>query len=156
MEAARVATSDDIDRMVALTHDLREELQPMKGGVLWAEREARPEPLDAAYAELIERDDARVVVGTIDHAVIGYGIVVLEPLRNGTTLGVVTDLFVEPEARGVSVGETMKDMLVAFCDERGCMGIDALALPGHRAAKNFFETAGFTARAIVMHRRSPA
>jgi GNAT superfamily N-acetyltransferase len=63
---------------------------------------------------------------------------------------------VEPEARGVSVGETMKDMLVAFCDERGCIGIDALALPGHRAAKNFFETAGFTARAIVMHRRSPA
>ncbi len=155
MEAARVATSHDIDRIVALTHDLREELQPMKGGVLWSQREARPEPLDVAYQELIDRDDALVVVGTIDHAVIGYGIVILEELRNGSRLGIVTDLFVEPEARGVSVGETMKDVLVGFCDERGCIGIDALALPGHRAAKNFFETAGFTARAIVMHRRSP-
>ncbi len=32
------------------------------------------------------------------------------------------------------------------------MGVDTLALPGHRAAKNFFEESGFTARALVMHR----
>ena len=30
---------------------------------------------------------------------------------------------------------------------------DAMALPGHRATKNFFEAHGFTARALVMHRR---
>ena len=29
----------------------------------------------------------------------------------------------------------------------------ALALPGHRATKNFFEGQHFTARALVMHRR---
>jgi hypothetical protein len=46
----------------------------------------------------------------------------------------------------------MAGELVAFCAGRGCVGIDALALPGHRAAKNFFEESGFTARAIVMHR----
>ena len=34
---------------------------------------------------------------------------------------------------------------------RGASAVDAFALPGHRAAKNFFETAGFTARALVMH-----
>ena len=33
----------------------------------------------------------------------------------------------------------------------GCVGVDSFALPGHRAAKNFFEESGFTARAIVMH-----
>ena len=42
--------------------------------------------------------------------------------------------------------------IVEFCAERGCVGVDALALPGHRAAKNFFETHGFTARSLVMHR----
>jgi hypothetical protein len=47
----------------------------------------------------------------------------------------------------------MADALVAFCDAQGCIGIDTLALPGHRAAKNFFEESGFIARAIVMHRR---
>jgi hypothetical protein len=46
----------------------------------------------------------------------------------------------------------MADDLVAFCVARGCAGIDALALPGHRTTKNFFEGSGFTARALVMHR----
>jgi hypothetical protein len=87
VEAARVATSDDIERMVALTHDLREELQPMKGGVLWSEREARPEPLDVAYRELVDRDDALVVVGTIDHAVIGTASSSSSPCATGRRSG---------------------------------------------------------------------
>ena len=37
--------------------------------------------------------------------------------------------------------------------EHDCVGIDALVLPGHRAAKNFFEESGFTARALVMHHK---
>ncbi len=78
---------------------------------------------------------------------------VLEPLRSGRTLGVITDLFVEEGARAVGVGEAMADALVAHCRAHDCVGIDATALPGHRAAKNFFETHGFTARALVMHRR---
>ena len=31
--------------------------------------------------------------------------------------------------------------------------MDAMALPGHRSAKNFFEESGFTARKLVMHHR---
>ena len=64
----------------------------------------------------------------------------------------VDELFVEPEARGVGVGEAMMDLLVAWCVERGCVGIDAVALPGDRDTKNFFETFGLKARAIVVHR----
>ena len=45
----------------------------------------------------------------------------------------------------------MLGSMVAFCVREGCVGVDAFALPGHRAAKNFFEESGFTARAIVMH-----
>jgi ribosomal protein S18 acetylase RimI-like enzyme len=60
---------------------------------------------------------------------------------------------VEPEAREVAVGEAIADRLVAFCRDARCTGIDAYALPGNRAAKNFFETHGFTARLLVMHRR---
>jgi hypothetical protein len=41
---------------------------------------------------------------------------------------------------------------VAWCREQACVGIDALALPGNRATKNFFEMLGFTARALVVHK----
>lgn len=135
---------------------MRAELIAMKGGALWAAREARPEPLEDGYGSLLGRDDACLRVGTIDDSVIGFGAAEVERLRSGANLGVITDLFVEPGARGVAVGEALTGDLVAFCERHDCVGIDALALPGHRAAKNFFEGSGFTARAIVMHRRSSA
>ena len=154
MEASRAAAPADIDRIAELARLMRAELTAMKGGALWAVREARPEPLEDGYGALLERDDACLVVGTIDDAVIGFGAAEVEQLRSGANLGVITDLFVEPEARGVGVGETLAGDLVAFCRRHNCSGIDALALPGHRAAKNFFEESGFTARAIVMHWRA--
>ena len=43
-------------------------------------------------------------------------------------------------------------MLAWFADA-GCVGVDAVALPGHRVTKNFFEGSGFTARKLVMHHR---
>jgi ribosomal protein S18 acetylase RimI-like enzyme len=152
VEGSRPATVEDLPRIVELARLMRHELAPMKGGSLWSNREALAEPLDDAYAQLLARDDALVIVGTVDETVVGFGVVTLETLRSGETLGVISDLFVEPDARAVGVGESMADELVAFCASRGCTGIDTLALPGHRAAKNFFEESGFTARAIVMHR----
>jgi ribosomal protein S18 acetylase RimI-like enzyme len=125
----------------------------MRGGALWAEREAWPEPLADAYGALVDRDDARVVVGAIDDTTVGFGAVVVETLRSGRTLGVITDLFVEEGARSVGLGDAMAVDLVAFCVARDCVGVDARSLPGHRAAKNFFEAHGFTARALVMHHR---
>lgn len=152
MEGSRPATVEDISRIAELAGLARHELAPMKGGTLWATREAIAAPFEDAYSALLARDDALVVVGTVDDTVVGFGVVALEELRTGDTLGIVTDLFVEPDARAVGVGEAMAEALVAFCTARRCVGIDALALPGHRAAKNFFEESGFTARALVMHR----
>jgi hypothetical protein len=47
----------------------------------------------------------------------------------------------------------LMDQLVEWCRERGCIGVDSLALPGDRATKNFFESFGLVARAIIVHRR---
>ena len=124
----------------------------MRGGALWLAREARAEPLEAAYRALLDRDDARVVIGTIDGAPVGFGAVEIETLRTGERLGTIAELFVEEGARAVGVGEAMAGALLEFCAAQGCCGVDARALPGHRAAKNFFEEQGFTARALVMHR----
>jgi ribosomal protein S18 acetylase RimI-like enzyme len=153
MEAARAATAGDIARVATLARELRAELRTERGGTLWGAREARAEPLDEAFAGLLGRPDATVVVGTLDGVVVAYGVAELESLRDGTRLGLVSELYVEPAARAVGVGESVAAALVEFCRAAGCDGIDAFALPGDRAAKNFFERAGFTARLLVMHHR---
>lgn len=152
MESARPATTADLARVVELAHAMRVELGEERGGPLWATREARPEPIDPAYAALVDRDDAAVLVGTYDDVVVGFGAAHVEVLRDGSRLGVVDEIYVEPEARAVGVGETLVQRLVEFCRAAGCAGVDATALPGDREAKNFFERAGFSARLLVMHK----
>jgi ribosomal protein S18 acetylase RimI-like enzyme len=152
IEVARAATTEDLPIVVDLARGLRAEWHLIRGGPLWEAREARVEPLDASFAALLDRDDAQIVVGTIDDVVVGYGTVELETLRDGARLGVIDELYVEVAARAVGVGETIAEALIAFCAAAGCVGIDARALPGHREAKNFFERAGFTARALIMHK----
>ena len=93
-----------------------------------------------------------MVVGTVDEVVCAYGVSELEELPDGAVLAVVTDLYSAPEARGVGLGEAMMELLVAHARDHGAVGVDALALPGDRETKNFFETFGLKARAIVVHR----
>ena len=152
MEAARPATPDDLGRLAALAEAGRAELAPTRGGAVWAAREARARPVERSLASAITDPDQLAAVGTIDGTVVGYAVTRLEQLQDGTTLGVIDDLFVEPGAREVGVGEALIDEVIAWCRDRGCRGIDGLALPGNRETKNFFETFGFTARAIVVHR----
>jgi len=153
VEGVRPATDDDLGRLAELARAAIAELTPMRGGTVWAAREARREPIEGSLRASLADDDTRVVVGTIDGFPIGYAVVRVEVLNNGSRLGVVDDIFVEPDAREVGVGEAMMSDLVSWCEERGCTGMDAMALPGHRSAKNFFEESGFTARKLVMHHR---
>jgi ribosomal protein S18 acetylase RimI-like enzyme len=153
VEAARRATLNDVPQLVELSRALRAELRELRGGALWETHEARAEPLDNVFRALLARADACVTVGTIDDHIVGFGTAEVEQLRDGTRLGVIAELFVDPEARAVGVGEAIAKDLVAFCAHAGCMGIDAFALPGNRAAKNFFERSGFTARSLTMHHR---
>jgi len=150
-EACRPATPGDLPRVAELNRAVVEELAPMRGGAVWKAREARPEPVEEALAELLDDPNARVLVATIDDTVVGYAVVHLEHLADGSILGVIDDIFVEEGARQVGLGELMIDDLMTWCEDRKCVGMDAMALPGHRATKNFFEESGFTARQLVMH-----
>jgi GNAT superfamily N-acetyltransferase len=152
-EGCRPATAADVPRLAELARAVIAELAPMRGGEVWRAREARAEPIEEGLAAALDDADSRVLVATIDGVVVGYSVVRLEHLGDGSVLGVVDDIFVEEEARQIGLGEAMMDDLVAWCDERKCLGMDAMALPGHRATKNFFEESGFTARQLVMHHR---
>ncbi|MGI9120835.1 MAG: GNAT family N-acetyltransferase [Acidimicrobiales bacterium] len=132
-------------------HAVAEQVQA-RGGAVWAQRETRPLPALASLAQALQDPSQLVLAGTIDDVVLGYAVARLETLRDGQLLGVVSDLFVEPEARSVGVGEMLIDLVLDWCGQHRCRGVDALVLPGNRDTKNFFETFGFTARAIVVHR----
>jgi GNAT superfamily N-acetyltransferase len=152
MEAARPAGPADLARVVELAEEAITELIPTKGGAMWSRREARARPVVQSLEAALDDPDHLVLVGTVDDAVIGYSVTHLETLRDGERLGVVDDIYVEPGARGVGVGEAMMDAVLEWCGDQGCIGVDSLALPGNRETKNFFESFGLVARAIVVHR----
>ena len=151
MEAARRARPDDVQRLAELTRAAIAELTPTRGGEVWKAAEARAEPIEDGLGALLSDDDTLVVVGTIDDVIVGYAVVRVQHLGDGSRLGVIDDIYVEDEARGVGLGETMMNDLIEWSVERKCFGMDAMALPGHRQTKNFFEESGFTARKLVMH-----
>jgi GNAT superfamily N-acetyltransferase len=153
VEGARLATADDVARLAELYLQAKEELLEFRGANLLFLREARRDPVEQSLSAEIADPAREVWVGTIDDFVVGYASGRIDELTEGERLGVIEDLFVEREARSVGVGEALANLVVAWFEERGCTGADALALPGARATKNFFEESGFTARLLVMHRR---
>lgn len=153
-ETARTATPGDLPRLVELCRLARAELGGQaRGGYVYVNREARAEPVDQSLRRALDDPAQTVAVGHFGGAVGGYGTGRTEVLASGERLGVVDEIFVEEELRGVGVGEAVMAHLLAWFRGQGCVGVDALALPGQRATKNFFEGAGFTARLLVMHHR---
>jgi GNAT superfamily N-acetyltransferase len=151
-ESARTAGLDDLDVLVELARAAIDEKRSQKGGPVWARRERRSDPVDASLRTAIAAPDQEVAVGLLDGTVVGYGTVRSELLADGGRLGVIDDLFVDPGCREVGVGEVLMNHLLDWCRQQGCFGVDSLALPGDRSTKNFFESFGLVARAIVVHR----
>jgi ribosomal protein S18 acetylase RimI-like enzyme len=152
LEGARPAGRGDLEELAALVAYAHEHVAPQRGGALFLDRDTPVRAEEAVLGACLDDPDAHVVVGTLDAAIVGYGIVRIELLPSGTRLGRIDELYVLPDGRAVGVGEAIMDAIVAFCEDRGCSGIDAVALPGDRDTKNFFETFGLVARAIVVHR----
>jgi GNAT superfamily N-acetyltransferase len=151
-EAARTATEGDLPAVVALVGAAADEKVGQKGGPLWFRRERRQGPPDAELKAALAAADHEVAVGTYHGTVVGYGLVRAERLGDGSLLGVVDDIYVDPEARAVGIGEALMDHMIDWCRRQGCFGVDSLALPGDRHTKNFFESFGLVARAIIVHR----
>jgi GNAT superfamily N-acetyltransferase len=151
-EAARTALPADLPALVALASAAADEKREQKGGALWFRRERRQGDVAAELAAALAAADHEVAVGTLDDTVVGYGLVRTETLGDGSTLGVIDDIYVDPRARAVGIGEAVMDHLIGWCRDQGCFGVDSLALPGDRHTKNFFESFGLVARAIIVHR----
>lgn len=149
---ARPATEEDLDTLIELYRELEKEMVGIHP--MWPLADGLPEPVDRAMAEAIDDGDTVVIIGSVFDYPFGFLVARIEgmlPQAGDERIGVIRLVFVEEEARQVSVGEAMRELAMEILRERGISKFDAHVLPGHRLVKNFFEAGGFSARSIVMH-----
>lgn len=151
----RPAGADDLESLAASHRLGQAAVVDARGGALDTLLKGRPEPMTDTFTADLADAATEVSVGTADGVFVGYCVLKIRELRNGDSLGVVTDLWVHPEARGVGVGYALMRSATDTATTRGCCGIDARALPGDRVTKNFFESFGLVARAIEVHKALP-
>ncbi len=150
---ARRATVADLPELVRMYEILEEEQSAIRE--IWPHADGLDAPITNSLTSLLRTDTVTAVIGEIDGVAVGLLIAIEEPLLrplNDRYIGVVRFIFTDHEARGVGVGAAMLDLAMERLVDRGIDLFDARVSPGHRLAKNFFESNGFKARSITMHR----
>lgn len=150
--SVRPAGSGDIDALSAAHLLGQAAVVDARGGPLDTLLRGRGNPVEPTFEADLAEAGTHVWVGTADDAFAGYCVLKIETLRNDERLGVVHDLWVHPSARGIGIGYALMRRATDTAIDAGCRGIDARALPGDRATKNFFESFGLVARAIEVHK----
>lgn len=178
---ARLAHPDDIAELAGLYRAAVEELSGLRGGAVLIGLHSRQEPFEASFAAQLQERGHAVVVGELAllqasptgvpgdlgnnapggsartpsevFQVVGYGACRTVPMKDGTVVGEVEDIFVTHRYRRHGAGRAICNILLEWCQAQNCVGVDAWALPGSRAVKSFFEGGHFTARALVMHHK---
>lgn len=147
----RPALASDVDVIAGLIEAVHAELAPERGGAVWLVSEARALPLRPSIVVDIGAPDVHVSVSGIDDVVLGVAVTRIRNLHDATRVAFVSELVVDPQARGVGLGVGLLDDAVVWAREMGAVGIESTALPGQRATKNFFEAAGMKARLLTVY-----
>ena len=155
----RFACQEDIPQLAELYGAACEELAGARGGRLLLGLGGRPAAVGASFASELSDPLHQVVLafvgppeGQVASSPAGYGTCLARAMEGGELVGSLEEIYVRPDARRLGVGRAIAVSLLEWCRARGCSGVDAKALPGSRAVKSFFESEGFTARLLVMHR----
>ncbi len=146
----------DLPALVTLYLELESEMVALKP--VWRLTDGMADPIDQTLAAAMHGADRGILIGEIDGAPVGFLAwrdTALLPQAAGAKAAVIEFVFTTPAAREVGVGEAMIGTFLTDAETRGIGLFDAIVPPGHRAAKNFFESSGFKARRIVMHREVP-
>ncbi len=154
MEGVRTASHEDLDRLVELVAAFGGSRADHRGAALARPDDgggAAPAATATAVAPYLDDPNRTALVGTLDAWVAGAALCRVSGSA-GATRGVLDLCFVEAGAREVGLGHLLVERALTWFREQGCSGVDGSAHPGDRSAKNFFESAGFKARLLVMHR----
>lgn len=149
MERARQAAATELEFVAGLWSEAVAELDGQRGGSLLAGSLTRPDLLSELERSQSDPDHL-IVLGMFDEVGVGFASAVCDRER-AEPVAEIEVIYVQPDARQVGVAEAMVGCVMRWAAERGCVGVDAPALPGSRSAKAFFEDNGFTARLLVMH-----
>lgn len=152
--ASRHAAADDLPVLLGLYRALEAEQTALKP--MWPLADGLAEPIDVSLRAILDDPASTLIVGTIDDVPVGFLWARLEdllPQAGGARVAAIRLVFTDHEARAVGVGEAMITRVLDELRADGIRLFDAHVSPGHRLAKNFFESQGFSARSIVMHHR---
>jgi len=150
---ARHAMFADLPELLRMYAELSAEQSAIRE--IWPFADGLDDPVEESITSLLHEETATTILGEIDGVTVGFLMAIEEPLLEPLSaryIGVVQLIFTDHEARGVGVGAAMLDAVMERLADRGIALFDARVSPGHRLAKNFFESNGFKARSITMHR----
>jgi len=150
--SARPAETSDLATLEGLYRQLEAEMTDLHP--MWPLADGLAEPVSDSFRQALDDESTVVVIGEIDDYPFGFLVARVEgllPQAGGEKICSIRLVFVELEAREVSLGEVMREYVLEQMRGQGITKFDAHVLPGHRLVKNFFEAGGFSARSIVMH-----
>ncbi len=150
MSFARPAQSEDREMLDELLSSAKTELQTQRGGEIYMLTEVRK---DFSNLETeLESPSAAVVVGIFEDLVVGWGSAREYQIPAGPKIGKISELYVQPEARDIGVGEDILAALLDWVKAAGCQGVEGTALPGNREMKGIFERFGIKTRMLVVYK----
>ena len=98
-ESARPASSGDLDVLIGLAAAARRELPERKGGDVAVRLDPQRNDPGARIATALDDEATVLFVGTIDGTVVGYGLMTLGTVSDGSAQANVEEIFVDPAAR---------------------------------------------------------
>ena len=152
LENARIADANDSNCLERLATEAEQELIQKRGGLTLSKENPNYGDAKSYFKSAFSDSSIEVFVGTIDDVIVGFGVIKLGNLEDGTAHASIKALYVEEAARSIGVGEAMMDEMLICATSYKAEAVDAVALPGDRATKNFFETYGLVARAIIVQK----
>jgi GNAT superfamily N-acetyltransferase len=153
VEAVRAATDGDAVRLAELAGQMVAAMSGQRGAAQVAPSgwgDPLPDHL-APWLPSSATDGHLAWMGSIGGQPCGFALAHVDEW-DGQWRGVLDALFVEPDARGVGLGRLLLEACLEWMSAQGCAGVDGVAFPGDRSAKNFYEGAGFKARLLTMFR----
>ncbi|HXY42968.1 MAG TPA: GNAT family N-acetyltransferase [Acidimicrobiales bacterium] len=150
---ARPADADDIPALAQLLSEASMAVATERGGLDFLAREGVAPPLEDQLELWLADPATYLVVGTAEGVTLAMALCRLETLRDGERLARLEFLWVDAGVRQIGLGAELMELVVDWAQDNGAGSLDAFALPGNRDAKNFLESAGFSARLLVMNRR---
>ncbi len=157
-EGSRLAEAADLEIVDRLLKMASTDASTKRGGELLLDRELSDQG-DRILAYLRDGPpgvgpdaaDLDIIVGEFSSCVFGVAVVVYETLASDRQLARLSTFVVEEGARGVGIGAAMMGHVRELARARGCVSLDANALPGDRNTKNFFESFGMKARLLTVN-----